>query len=93
MHEAINGTEFGGTGPGLTPKNALEVGLKVDAGRVPKILVEAIRGGHVSLDKVKTTLELLKADAVVGVKGFFDDPRDKFRLTSIGITCAIFIRP
>lgn len=89
LHEAINGTEFGGTGPGLTPKNALEVGLKVDAGRVPKILVEAIRGGHVSLDKVKTTLELLKADAVVGVKGFFDDPKDKFRLTSIGITCAI----
>ena len=41
-------------------------------GRLPAILIEAIKGGHVSLEKVDTTLELLRADAVVGVKAHFD---------------------
>jgi mono/diheme cytochrome c family protein len=69
----------------VTARQALQLGLKVDAGRLPAILVEAIRGGSVSLDRVETTLELLRADAVVGVKGFFDEKRN---LRSIGITCA-----
>src|SRR5688572_32725839 len=33
LHEAILGAENGGVGPGLTPKEALRLGLKVDAGR------------------------------------------------------------
>jgi hypothetical protein len=85
LHEAIAGEENGGVGPGLTPKEALRVGLKVDSGALPKILLEAIKGGHVSLEKTKTTLELLKANAVVGVTGFFDR---NGRLQSIGIQCA-----
>jgi hypothetical protein len=86
LHQAIQGSAHGGVGAGLTPHEALRVGLKVDVGRLPAILAEAIRGGHVSLEKVDTTLELLRADAVVGVKGFFD--ANKKNLTSIGITCA-----
>lgn len=89
LHESIADRERGGSGDGLTARQALEVGLKVDVGRLPKILVEAIKGRSVSLDETKTTLELLKADAVVGVKGFFDDPKDGHKLTSIGITCAL----
>ena len=87
LHEVINGEERGGVGPGLTARQALALGLKVDIDHLPSILVQAIRGGSVSLDAVTTTLELLKADAVVGVRGFFDDPGDPLRLTSIGITC------
>jgi len=40
----------------------------VDTGVLPKILAEAVKGGKVDLGDVKTTMELLKADAVVGPK-------------------------
>src|SRR5262245_26607231 len=30
LHETIQGEEFGGIGPGLSPQAALELGLKVD---------------------------------------------------------------
>ncbi len=84
LHEAIAGASHGGVGPGVTAHQALQLGLKVDVGRLPAILAQAIRGGHVSLEKVDTTLELLRADAVVGVKAHFDGKN----MTSIGITCA-----
>ena len=85
LHEAILGEKQGGVGPGLTPKQALEVGLKVDAGKLTKILAEAIKGGDVSLENPETTIALLRAHSVVGVKGIFDDA-DK--LVSIGIQCS-----
>jgi hypothetical protein len=86
LHEAILGEKLGGVGPGLTAKQALEAGLKVDTGKLPKILIEAVQGGSVSLEEPKTTLELLRADSVVGVKGVFDSQE---KLVSVGITCAI----
>jgi hypothetical protein len=89
LHDAIAGAKYGGVGPGLTPKQALALGLKVDVGKLPKILVEAIKGGSVSLDDTKTTLELLKADAVVGVKAIFDDPNNGMHPTSLGIRCSL----
>ena len=89
LHEAIGGERHHGVGPGLTARQALALGLKVDVDQLPKILGAAIKGGSVSLDNVTTTLELLKAGAVVGVKGVFNDPNDGMHLTSVGITCAI----
>src|SRR5438034_441192 len=86
LHEAIAGEKHGGVDPGVTARQALQLGLKVDIGALPKILVEAIRGRSVDLDKVETTLELLRANAVVGVTGFFD--KDK-RMTAMGIQCAL----
>ena len=85
LHEAIAGEKQGGVGPGLTPKQALALGLKVDVAAVPKTLVEVIKGLSVSLEKPETTLELLRANAVVGVTGFFDKDN---RLRSLGIQCA-----
>jgi hypothetical protein len=85
LHQALAGAAHGGVGPGVTAHQALQLGLKVDVGKLPAILVQAIRGGHVSLEKVETTLELLRADAVVGVKAHFEGSR----MTSIGITCAL----
>lgn len=85
LHAAIAGEKLGGVGPGLTAKQALELGLKVDVARLPAILVEAIKGGSVSLEKPETTIELLKADAVVGVKAIVENDR----IRSVGITCAI----
>src|SRR5687767_15999701 len=45
LHEAIAGAEKGGIGPGVTARQALQLGLKVDIGRLPKILVEVNQGG------------------------------------------------
>jgi len=85
LHEAILGEKQGGVGPGLTPKKALELGLKVDVGKLPKILSEAVQEGAVSLENPETTVALLRAHSVVGVKGIFDGEK----LVSVGLTCAI----
>jgi hypothetical protein len=86
LHRAIEGSRLGGVGPGLSPKGALAAGLKVDANALPPAVVEAIKKGKVDLNSPKTTLALLKLNAVVGVKGFFNR---KGTLRSVGITCAI----
>lgn len=87
VHLAIAGERHGGVGPGLTPRQALALGLKVDVSHLPRIMAEAIRGGSVNLDDVQTTLELLRADAVVGVKAFYES--GQLRPARIGITCAL----
>ncbi len=85
LHKAIEGAANGGVGPGVSPKTALAVGLKVDATAIPPGTATAIKAGKVDLDDPKTTLALLKLNAVVGVKGFFNKDGT---LSSIGITCA-----
>jgi hypothetical protein len=85
LHRAIEGAKLGGVGPGVSPKTALAVGLKVDAARVPAKVARGIKTGKVDLGAPATTLALLKLGAVVGVKGDFDRSG---RLTSMGITCA-----
>lgn len=85
LHEAIEGEQFGGVGPGVSPATALEVGLKVDVEALPRRLQNQLRRGQVDLNDPAVTLALLKLNAVVGVSGFFNDDGS---LSSIGITCA-----
>src|SRR5262250_1119567 len=87
LHRAIEGERFGGVGPGVSPKKALALGLKVDAAAVPKEMADAIKAGKANLDDPAVTLALLKANAVVGVTGFFE--ADGTRLKAIGIQCAL----
>jgi hypothetical protein len=87
VHEAILGQSLGGVGTGVTPRQALQLGLKVDATALPPAVVAGIKNGTVSLDKPETTVELLKLNAVVGVTGIFD--RDKQKMRSMGIQCAL----
>jgi hypothetical protein len=87
LHEAIVGERLGGVGAGVTARQALQLGLKVDLGALPSILVEVLKTRAVDLDKVETTVELLRANAVVGVTGFFEKTTKK--LTGIGIQCAL----
>jgi hypothetical protein len=86
LHKAIAGEENGGVGDGVSPKTALSVGLKVDAAALPKELVAKIKAGKVDMNDPATTVALLKVDAVVGVKGFFDE---KGNLKSVGLRCAV----
>ncbi|HEX5834816.1 MAG TPA: hypothetical protein VFY34_13235, partial [Pyrinomonadaceae bacterium] len=86
LHRAIEGEKFGGVGPGVSPKTALAVGLKVDSAALPAVLVTQLKQGRVNLDDPATTLALLKLDAVVGVRGTFNINGS---LKTVGITCAL----
>ncbi|MGH9338574.1 MAG: hypothetical protein ACRD1R_03055 [Acidobacteriota bacterium] len=59
LHQAIAESRFGGVGPGVSPRTALAVGLKVDSEALPSDLVQAIRRGRVDLDDPANTLALL----------------------------------
>src|SRR5215467_13162447 len=50
LHQAIEGTNFGGVGPGVSPKTALGLGLKVDAEALPRNVIQALLSGQVNLD-------------------------------------------
>ena len=86
LHNAIAGSNLGGVGPGVSPKTALTLGLKVDVDSLPNDLVNKLKKGQVNLDDPAATLALLKLNAVLGVTGFFDN---QSRLVSFGIQCAI----
>jgi hypothetical protein len=86
LHEAIEGEAHGGVGPGLSPRTALSVGLKVDVRALPGSLVSDLRHGRVDLDDPAVTLALLKLNAVVGVTGFF---QSNGQLRSVGLQCAL----
>jgi hypothetical protein len=86
LHQAIEGAKLGGVGPGVSPKTALAVGLKVDISALPRNLVEQIERGRVNLDDPAVTLLLLKLNAVVGLTGIFNASGT---LKSVGIQCAL----
>src|SRR5712691_950546 len=85
LHKAIAGEKNGGVGPGVSPKTALSVGLKVDSDALPDALKQQIKAGKVNLDDPATTIALLKLNAVVGVTAFAN-PDGSVR--SMGIQCA-----
>jgi mono/diheme cytochrome c family protein len=84
LHKAIADKGAGGIGDGLSPKAALDAGLKVDIDVLPKFAKEAVAEGKL-LNDVDFTLTLLKLNAVVGVVAKFDGNN----LKSIGLTCAV----
>jgi hypothetical protein len=86
LHKAIAGEKHGGVGPGVSPKTALSVGLKVDADALPAALQQQIKAGKVDLDDPGTTIALLKLNAVVGVTAFANPDGS---VKSMGIQCAL----
>ena len=49
LHQAVAGAKQGGVGPGVSPKTALAVGLKVDLDALPQSLVDGFKNGTVDL--------------------------------------------
>ena len=86
LHEAIEGEKHGGVGPGVSPRTALAVGLKVDVDALPGSLRSDLKHGRVDLDDPAVTLALLRLNAVVGVTGFF---QSNGQLRSVGLQCAV----
>ena len=70
----------------MPPATALAVGLKVDSEALPPGVIAALRAGKVDLNAPAVTIDLLRLNAVVGVRGNVDTTG---RLTSVGITCAL----
>jgi mono/diheme cytochrome c family protein len=87
LHRAVGGeaNAENGVGPGLTPEAALALGLKVDSEALPASVITALQRGEVDLESADTTIVLLQANAVVGVKAIFDGDQ----MTSMGIQCAL----
>ena len=65
----------------LDPNSAMKMGLKVDAEALPAGALEGADMGNAA-----TTLILLKANAIVGIKAMVDDNN---QVTRVGITCAL----
>jgi hypothetical protein len=86
LHEAIVGQKLGGVGPGVSPKMALSLGLKVDVEALPPDMVAAIKAGKVDMNDPASTVALLKANAVVGVTAFLNPDGSA---KSVGIQCAL----
>jgi hypothetical protein len=86
LHKAVAGEKNGGVGPGVSPKTALSVGLKVDADALPDALKKQLKAGQVNLDDPATTIALLKLNAVVGVTAFANADGS---VRSMGIQCAL----
>ena len=76
LHEALAQT---------TPRQALELGLKIDVEALSRRLAFDLRRGRVDLDDPANTVALLRQDAVVGVTGFFEGGQ----LVSVGTQCAL----
>ncbi len=80
----------------VSPRTALAVGLKVDAEALPPGLLAQLKSGGpapvashgkaVDLDDPAVTAALLRLNAVVGVRGFFNQDGT---LRAAGITCAL----
>src|SRR5262249_7971060 len=73
-------------GAGVSPKMALDLGLKVDVDALPEGLIRKLKRGQVNLGDPATTVALLKLKAVVGLTGFFNK---QGQLRSLGIQCAL----
>ncbi|MFY9461079.1 MAG: c-type cytochrome [Aquabacterium commune] len=81
MHEVIESS--------VSPAMALSVGLKVDADALPAAVRQALLDGTADLQSPATTLALIEAHAVVGVRGTVETVNGVKRLTRMGITCAL----
>ncbi len=86
LHQAIEGATNGGVGPGVSPRTALAVGLKIDVDALPSNVEQQIEKGRINLDDPAVTVALLKLNAVVGVTGVF---ASSGTLQSMGIQCAL----
>ncbi len=77
LHEVI---------PTVDPATALAVGLKVDVEALPRRVIAALQAGRVDLTDPAVTVQLLRLNAVVGVKGTVDRAG---RLAKVGVSCAL----
>ena len=69
----------------LKPQDAIAAGLKIDADALDPVTRQQLAAGLVPLDNPAITVELIRQDAVLGVKGRVENGT----LVEVGITCAL----
>lgn len=80
---------------GVAPKDAVALGVQVDLNKVPSDIVAVMTGSDLTakdaaLNDPAVTRKLIKAGAVIGVKGFYATTAEgDTTLTSAGISCAL----
>jgi cytochrome c553 len=102
MYETFGNEQFFGDTLGLhtvlnnvAPRDAVALGAQVDLTKVPADIVAVMTGNDLAakdaaLADPAVTRKLIKAGAVIGVKGFYATPAaDDDTLTSAGITCGL----
>ncbi|MEE9355533.1 MAG: hypothetical protein V3U75_08075 [Methylococcaceae bacterium] len=85
LHEVLNT---------VTPVQAVGIGVQIDVTKVPQPIVDVLVGDdfatkQAALNDPAITRALIKADAVIGVRGLFEDNDNPDQLTSVGLTCAL----
>jgi hypothetical protein len=75
------------------PSAVVPLGVQVDLNKVPQAIVDVMIGTDLAakdaaLNDPVTTQQLIKAGAVIGVKGVYANPGDII-MSSAGITCAL----
>jgi len=85
LHQVLNN---------VTPADAVAIGAQVDIRKVPQPIVDVMLSDNfatkqAALNDPATTRALIKADAVIGIRGIFNDPDNPDRMTSAGLTCAL----
>jgi mono/diheme cytochrome c family protein len=100
MYETFGNEGFFGDVVGLddllnnvAPVDAVALGVQVDITRVPQPIVDVMVGPDLdakaaALQDPAVTRALIKAGAVVGVRGFYADPASDV-MSSAGITCGL----
>ncbi len=78
----------------VPPADAVALGVQVDIRKVPQLIADVLLGDdfaakQAALQNPAITQALIKADAVVGVRGQFNDPNDPNLITRVGLTCAL----
>ncbi len=78
----------------VTPNDAVGVGAQIDIMKVPQFIVDVLMGNdfaakQAALKNPVVAQALLKANAVIGVKGVYNNPDKPNMMTSVGLTCAI----
>jgi len=69
----------------ISPRQALGLGLKVDAEALSPALVQSLKRGEVNLDDPAVTVQLVQANAVLGVVGSTNSAGS----LRVGLTCAV----
>ncbi len=78
----------------VKPADALALGVQIDVRNVPQPIVDILLSNDFAAKQAAfqdpaLTRALIKADAIIGVRGKFNDPDNPDLITEVGLTCAL----
>ncbi len=85
LHELLNVVK---------PADALSLGVQIDIEKIPQPIVDILLSNDFAAKQAAfqdpaLTRALIKADAVIGIRGKYNDPDNPNLITEVGLTCAL----